>query len=67
MPLLDSHEVVNLRKEQARDARQRRYCPRCTAHVWKNYCRSCDEFFTDGHYETCSELTKHQKENHRTY
>jgi len=67
MPLLNDHDIVNLRADQARDATERKRCPHCEAHVWKNYCRQCDEFFTDGHYATCAEATQHQVKNHRRY
>jgi len=67
MPLLDDDMVAYLRAEQAQDALDHKLCDKCTAQLWKNYCRQCDEYFTDGHYETCAEATKYQSNHHRTY
>jgi len=70
MPLFDDAQLINLRFDQARDAREGHRCKNCSAQLWKNYCRSCDEFFTDGHYKNCSEASKHQSDpskEHRTY
>ena len=65
MPLLDETGLAALRRQQ--ESAVQNHCPNCTAQTWPNYCRQCDEFFTDGHLNVCPEATLHQKENHRRY
>ena len=65
MPLLNAEGLARLRDDQKREALEHRTCANCTAQIWKNYCRECDDTFTDGHYDTCAEYTPHQE--HRTY
>jgi len=67
MPVLNDSALVSLRADQGREAIERRRCSKCEAQVWKNYCRSCGEYFTDGHHVTCDDVSKHQSERHRTY
>lgn len=43
MPLLDKDGLVSLRQKP------RRVCAECNNTTFENYCRSCDEFFWDGH------------------
>jgi hypothetical protein len=54
MPLLDQNGYRELRTRQAQEYK---VCDYCTAQVWRNYCRECDEFFEDGHYKTCPHET----------
>ena len=65
MPLLDDAALRELRELQ----KDIRHCRYCTAQVWRNYCRECDEIFEDGHYENCRalepEVNKHA--SHRKY
>ncbi len=67
MPLLDATALAALFDEQKRAARVDSHCPHCTAQTWPNYCRQCDDFFTDGPYIGCPDGTLHQKENHPRY
>ncbi len=60
MPLLDDHELAELRIDQGFEARQGRHCPSCMAQIWKNYCREHDEYFDDGHLRSCGKRTRHQ-------
>ena len=65
MPLLDAVSLAALRRQQENAVHQT--CPHCSAQTWPNYCRECDAQFTDGHYSTCPEVTRHQQDNHRRY
>ena len=72
MPLLDATALAALRRQQENAVHN--HCPHCTAQLWPNYCRLCDEHFTDGHYllgdsadikAVCPEASEHQR--HRKY
>jgi hypothetical protein len=65
MPLLDKDGLADLRKKQAKTAREHKLCGSCSAQVWPNYCRECDEHFMDGHYVSCKDRSEHS--GHRKY
>ena len=61
MPLLDDQALKDLREQQ----KTIYHCAECSAQLWQNYCRECDEMFRDGHYPTCKNYDKHSE--HRKY
>ena len=61
MPALDDRLLIDLRESQ----KKIEHCGGCTAQTWTNYCRKCDEYFIDGHFEGCSSRSKHS--DHRRY
>jgi hypothetical protein len=71
MPTLDAVALAALRRQQENAVHN--YCQLCTAQIWPNYCRTCDEQFTDGHYllkdgdvkAVCPDASPHQR--HRKY
>lgn len=65
MPVLSDYDLGSLRDQQMSAARVHSKCPKCTAQIWPNYCRECDEHFTDGHWPTCPQYCPHSV--HRTY
>lgn len=66
MPCLDDAGLALLRLRQQQAATDGMRCKVCTAQLWPNYCRECDEHFTDGHWLNCPEApAKHQP--HRKY
>jgi len=65
MPVLSDDQLASLRDQQMSAARVHKACTNCTAQVWPNYCRECDEHFEDGHWPTCPRYAAHSK--HRRY
>jgi hypothetical protein len=65
MPILNADALSTLRDQQKYAARIEQRCPKRTGQTWPNYCCECDEFFIDGHYPTCADVTEHQ--THRRY
>jgi hypothetical protein len=61
MPELNDESLVMLREKQKKIER----CQDCSAQTFTNYCRLCDEFFTDGHWTSCVDFSEHSK--HRKY
>lgn len=64
MPTLDEEEQGAL-KRQAPGV-----CGECHQRIRKNNCRSCAEYFQDGHLPTCSQMgpdTRNNHQGHRTY
>jgi hypothetical protein len=60
MPLLTDEEQKRMHAVKYGD------CDLCKQPLGKNYCRSCDEFFTCGHLADCEKAEKEHRE-HRTY
>lgn len=59
MPLLDYSFLAALGGQQIQAALDHAYCVKCSDQVWPNYCRQCDQHFTDGHCGTCADATPH--------
>ncbi len=62
MPVLDE---AGLRRLRQRQADEMKICQTCTAQVWPNYCRECDQWFEDGHWSACASYSAHSR--HRKY
>ncbi len=60
MPLLSEEDLEKLRKVPMK------LCDECGAETHKNYCRTCDVFFREGHEEDCSSYESDHK-GHRVY
>lgn len=60
MPLLDEESLKKMCEAPPKP------CSECGAETYKNYCRTCDVFFREGHKQDCS-LHEAVHENHRTY
>lgn len=51
MPLLSREQVERMLYNSAAQ------CGACKAAVFRNYCRQCDDFCTDGHVDSCPAAT----------
>lgn len=64
MPSLDPEEQAQLLGKEEK-------CHFCKQTVRKNYCRQCDEFFTEGHRAECETMVpggySNNHSGHRTY
>ncbi len=65
MPLLNDEQLARMRGKPPKT------CHCCKREVTENYCRQCDEFFTDGHAPDgpamVSEFPSNNHRSHRTY
>ena len=52
-------DLSSLRDRQMSAARIRSLCLECTAQVWPNYCRECDEHLRNGHWPVCPHYSPH--------
>ena len=59
--LLSRHEWERLQNQP------QELCAACGEHLRKNYCRDCDEFFWEGHANTCRRQSAPTHAFHRTY
>lgn len=60
MPLLSEEDLRHLRDTLPTT------CLSCGETLRKNYCRQCDEFFSEGHKADCPDLNDPQwREDHR--
>ncbi|MFA6296771.1 MAG: hypothetical protein WC663_05430 [Patescibacteria group bacterium] len=52
-------------KEQARmKAEKQEVCTECGVPTHRNYCRSCDEYFEDGHTLVCNDMMAQDARRH---
>lgn len=64
MPTLDDEQLANMRDREPYE------CPQCQKIVHQNYCRQCDEFYTEGHAPDCPSMKgpySNDHVGHRTY